>query len=140
MYCGVPKNRAARSAPRPNGSSPKALRLACGIPAEFVHRAAPPPPAGVTALHQCLDPAAVHSDALSRDVARALRDQEGRQRRELGGLAEPPHRDLRLDSSQRFGGLDAFATRRSLVQLDRSLGTRVALENRVDGDSVLGDL
>src|SRR5829696_2880431 len=53
---------------------------------------------------------------------------------------EASHRDLRLDSRTRFGGLDAFATSRGLVELDDPLGTRVPGENRVHGDPVAGDL
>src|SRR5690242_11103155 len=80
------------------------------------------------------NPPPIHRDALPRDVARPLRRQKRRQRRELLRLPHPPHRNLRLDP--RAHGLDGnpLAPARRLRELDHAVGARVAGEHVVHRD------
>src|SRR5512132_223526 len=86
-------------------------------------------------LQQPLDPPAVYRDRLPGDVARALRRQEGGERRELFRLAKPPHRNLLLEAGDDVLTRQSFLGRSRVGELFDALGARVTRQNVVDGDA-----
>src|SRR5919106_5576184 len=85
---------------------------------------------------EAAEPAAVDGEGAAGDVAGALRDEEGGERRELLRLGESAERNLGLQARLDLCGVDSLASRVGLVQLRYPLGVRVAGEDRVHGDPV----